>query len=108
MTIDRDKAADLGVKAGDVATTLNTFAAGQRITTFSQNNKQYDVVLQADEVFRRDRNNFRYFTVASSNGGTVGLEKLVQIQEGRSPSSINRLNRQRQITVSAGLTTQFF
>jgi HAE1 family hydrophobic/amphiphilic exporter-1 len=31
------------------------------------------------------------------------LEKLVKIEEGRAPSTINRLNRQRQITVSAGL-----
>lgn len=103
VTIDRDKAADLGVKAGDVATALNTFAAGQRVTTFSQNNKQYDVVLQADESFRRDRNNLQYFTVVSAKGGTVGLERLVKIQEGRSPASISRLNRQRQVTISASL-----
>ena len=103
VTIDREKAADLGVKAGDVATALNTFAAGQRITTFSQNNKQYDVVLQADEVFRRDRNNLQYFTVVSSKGETIGLEKLVKINSGMSPASISRLNRQRQVTISAGL-----
>ena len=91
VTIDRDKAADLGVKAGDVATALNTFAAGQRVTTFSQNNKQYDVVLQADETYRRDRNNLQYFTVVSANGGTVGLEKLVKIEDSLSPASISRL-----------------
>ncbi len=103
ITIDRDKAADLGVKAGDVATAINTFAAGQRITTFSQNNKQYDVVLQADETYRRDRNNLQYLTVASTNGGTIGLEKLIKIEEGLSPASISRLNRQRQVTVNASL-----
>jgi hydrophobic/amphiphilic exporter-1 (mainly G- bacteria), HAE1 family len=103
VTIDRDRAADLGVKAGDVATALNTFAAGQRVTTFSQNNKQYDVVLQADEAYRRDRSNLQYFTVASANGGTVGLEKLVKIKDGLSPASISRLNRQRQVTISASL-----
>jgi len=103
ITIDRDKAADLCLKAGDAATAINTFAAGQRVTTFSQNNKQYDVVLQADEQYRRDRNNLQYFTVASTNGGTVGLERLVKIEDGRSPASISRLNRQRQITVSASL-----
>ena len=103
VTIDRDKAADLGVKAGDVATALNTFSAGQRVTTFSQNNKQYDVVLQADEAYRRDRNNLQYFTVASTNGGTVGLEKLIKLEDGLSPASISRLNRQRQVTISASL-----
>ena len=103
VIIDRDKAADLGVKAGDVATALNTFAAGQRVTTFSQNNKQYDVVLQADESYRRDRNNLQYFTVASANGGIVGLDRLVKLEDGLSPASISRLNRQRQVTITASL-----
>lgn len=103
VTIDRAKAADLGVRAGDVATAVNTFQAGQRVTTFSQNNKQYDVVIQAKEEYRRNREFLRYFTVASSRGVTIGLDQLVKIEEGKSPSSINRLNRQRQITVSAGI-----
>jgi HAE1 family hydrophobic/amphiphilic exporter-1 len=37
------------------------------------------------------------------NGGTVGLDRVVKLEEGLAPSSINRLNRQRQVTISAGL-----
>jgi len=59
--------------------------------------------LQADETYRRDRNNLQYFTVASTNGGTIGLEKLIKIEDGLSPASISRLNRQRQVTVNASL-----
>lgn len=103
VTIDRTKAADLGVRAGDVATALNILSAGQIVSTFSENSKQYDVVVRAEEQYRRDRSNFGYFTVASSKGGTVDLSRVVKIDEGTSPSSINRLNRQRQVTVSAGL-----
>lgn len=103
VSIDRTKAADLGVRAGDVAQALNILSAGQIASTFSENSKQYDVIIRAEEQYRRDRSNFRYFTVGSSNGGTVDLERVVKIDEGLSPSSINRLNRQRQITVSAGL-----
>ncbi|MCA1625555.1 MAG: efflux RND transporter permease subunit, partial [Acidobacteria bacterium] len=103
VLIDRARAADLGVKAGDVAQALNTLSAGQRVSTFSEGSDQYDVLLQADEPFRRTRDSLQYFTVASSNGGTVGLEKLVRLEEGLSPASINRLNRQRQVTISASL-----
>ena len=103
VLIDRAKAADLGVNAGNVAQALNTLSAGQRVSTFSQNNKQYDVVLQADEEFRRTRDSLRQFTVSSTDGNTIGLEKLVKLEDGRSPSTISRLNRQRQVTVSAGL-----
>ncbi|MGI9106887.1 MAG: efflux RND transporter permease subunit [Pyrinomonadaceae bacterium] len=103
VLIDRRRAADLGVKAGDVAQALNILAAGQRVTTFSENSDQYDVVVRADERFRRTRDSLSNFTVASSAGGTVGLEKLVRLEEGNSAASIDRLNRQRQVTVSASL-----
>lgn len=103
VVIDRQKAADLGVKAGDVAQALNTFAAGQRISTFSEGTEQFDVIVQADEEYRRDRNNLQYFTVPSSNGMPISLENVVKIEEGSSPASITRLNRQRQVTISAGL-----
>jgi hydrophobic/amphiphilic exporter-1 (mainly G- bacteria), HAE1 family len=103
VRIDRQKAADLGVKAGDVAQALNIFAAGQQISTFSEGTEQYDVYVQADEQYRRDRSNLQYFTVNSAGGVPIGLEKLVKIEESKSPSSISRLNRQRQVTISAGL-----
>lgn len=103
IIIDRQRAADLGVEAGDVAQALNTLAAGQRVTTFSEGADQYDVVVRAAEEFRRTRDGLKNFTVASSLGGTVGLEKLVWLQDGESPASIDRLNRQRAVTVSASL-----
>jgi HAE1 family hydrophobic/amphiphilic exporter-1 len=103
VLIDRTRAADLGVEAGDVAQALNVLSAGQRVSTFNEGSDQFDVLIQADEPFRRTRNSLEYFSVTSSKGGTVGLEKLVQLEEGLSPASINRLNRQRQVTVSASL-----
>ena len=103
VQIDRVKAADLGVSAGDVAQALNVLSAGLRVSTFSAGSDQYDVLLQADEPFRRTRESLQYFTVPSSKGGTVGLEQVVYLEEGRSPASISRLNRQRQVTISASL-----
>ncbi|MCC6328741.1 MAG: efflux RND transporter permease subunit, partial [Acidobacteria bacterium] len=121
VTIDRTKAADLGVRAGDVAQALNILSAGQIVSTYSENSEQYDVVVRAEESYRRDRNNFNYFTVTSSNRpaaaagqtakpgqsagatGIVELSRVIKIDEGTAPSSISRLNRQRQVTVSAGL-----
>ncbi|MCW5960807.1 MAG: efflux RND transporter permease subunit [Pyrinomonadaceae bacterium] len=103
VSIDRQKAADFGVRAGDVAQALNIFTNGQQISTFSEGTEQYDVVVQADEPFRRDRSNLRYFTINSSSGVPINLDQLVKIDEGIAPASISRLNRQRQVTISAGL-----
>ncbi len=100
--IDRAKAADLGVRAGDVTHALNTMAAGQIVSSFSERSNQYDVVVRAQERFRRDRSGLTKFTVASSNGSPVPLDRAVKLEEGLRPSSISRLNRLRQVTVSAG------
>ena len=103
FVIDRAKAADLGVQAADISRALNIAAAGQRVSTFSEGTQQYDVVVQADERFRRTRQNLEYFTVASSTGTPVGLDRLVTMTEARSPSSISRLNRQRVVTISSSI-----
>ncbi|MBV6497759.1 MAG: efflux RND transporter permease subunit [Acidobacteria bacterium ACB1] len=103
FVIDRVKAADLGVDAGNIARALNIAAAGQRVSTFSEGTKQYDVMVQADEQFRRTRDNLRLFTVSSSKGEPVPLDRLVTAEESLSPSTIQRLNRQRVVTISSGL-----
>ncbi|HEV7700591.1 MAG TPA: efflux RND transporter permease subunit [Pyrinomonadaceae bacterium] len=103
FVIDRTKAADLGVQAADISRALNIAAAGQRVSTFNEGTQQYDVVVQADEPFRRTRENLSYFTVSSSKGTPVDLSQVVTIHEARSPSSIARLNRQRVVTISSSL-----
>lgn len=103
FVVDRVKAADLGVNATDISRALNIAAAGQRVSTFNEGTQQYDVIVQADEKFRRTRENLQYFTVSSTNGAPVDLERLVTIQESRSPSSIARYNRQRVVTISSGI-----
>ncbi|MFL6374163.1 MAG: efflux RND transporter permease subunit [Pyrinomonadaceae bacterium] len=103
FVIDRTKAADLGVQATDIARALNIAAAGQRVSTFTEGTNQYDVIVQADERFRRTRANLAFFTVSSAKGAPVDLSRVVEIKEGRSPSSISRLNRQRVVTISASL-----
>jgi len=103
FVIDRTKAADLGVQANNISQALNIAAAGQRVSTFSEGTEQYDVVVQADEPYRRTRQNLEYFTVSSTSGAPVSLDKLVTMDEGLSPASIGRLNRERVVTISSSL-----
>jgi HAE1 family hydrophobic/amphiphilic exporter-1 len=101
--IDRQRAADLGVKAGDIAQTLSTMVAGSRVTTYSEGSDQYDVVLMAASEYRENTDLLNQLTVPTSRGGTVELSKVVTLEEGTSPSSIDRINRQRQVTITASV-----
>jgi hydrophobic/amphiphilic exporter-1 (mainly G- bacteria), HAE1 family len=101
LNIDRKRAADLGVRVQDVSQTVNALVAGQDVTTFNAAADQYEVVLKAQDSFRRTPESLASATVRTGSGELVQLRNLVSFVEGSGPASIDRLNRQRQITLSA-------
>jgi HAE1 family hydrophobic/amphiphilic exporter-1 len=103
LEIDRPRAADLGVSVMDIEMALNTLVAGQTASTFNAGEDQYDVVVRAQEQFRGGVEGLAKMTVPSAKLRSVGLDEVVRIVPGTGPSSINRIGRQRQVTVSANL-----
>ncbi|HYP30082.1 MAG TPA: efflux RND transporter permease subunit [Blastocatellia bacterium] len=103
VVIDRARAADLGVRVGDIAQALNTLVAGQTVSTFNEGKDQYDIVVRAAGKYRGGPEGLRQMIVGSTNGGWVSLDSVVRIEEGTGPSSIDRMNRQRQVTLSANV-----
>ncbi|MFN2392579.1 MAG: efflux RND transporter permease subunit [Pyrinomonadaceae bacterium] len=101
LEVDRDTAADLGVRIGDVSQALNTLVAGQEATTFNEGTDQYEVRVRAINNFRTDVEGLRRLVVPSSKLGVVSLDRLVKVKEGTGPSSVDRVNRQRQVTLLA-------
>ena len=101
LSIDRRRAADLGVRVQDISQTVNALIAGQEVTTFNAASDQYEVVLKAQDSFRRTPESIAAATVRTASGELVQLRNLVAFNEGTGPASIDRLNRQRQITISA-------
>ena len=101
IDIDRNRAADLGVRVQDVSQTVNALIAGQEVTTYNAASDQYEVVLKAQDSFRRTPESIASATVRTASGELVQLRNIVNFEEGSGPASIDRLNRQRQITISA-------
>ena len=101
LEVDRDTAADLGVRIGDVSQALNTLVAGTEATTFNEGTDQYEVRVRAINNFRSDVEGLKRLVVPSSKTGLVSLDRLVKVKEGTGPSSVDRVNRQRQVTLLA-------
>lgn len=101
LEIDRATAADLGVRVGDISQALNTLVAGQEVTTFNEGSEQYEVRVRAINNFRTDVEGLSRMIVPSTKVGWVTLDRLVKTSEGTGPSSIERTNRQRQVTLLA-------
>ena len=103
VEIDRARAADLGVRVGDIAQGLNVLVAGQKVSTFNRGIDQDDVRVRSMGAARASKENLARLFATSSKVGWVSLDNLVRIEEGTGPSAIERLNRQRQVTVTANV-----
>jgi HAE1 family hydrophobic/amphiphilic exporter-1 len=101
LEVNRETAADLGVRIGDVSQALNTLVAGTEATTFNQGTDQYEVRVRAINNFRTNIEGLKRLVVPSTKMGLVSLDRLVKVKEGTGPSSVDRLNRQRQVTLLA-------
>jgi hydrophobic/amphiphilic exporter-1 (mainly G- bacteria), HAE1 family len=101
LEVDRETAADLGVRVGDVSQALNTLVAGQEATTFNAGTDQYVVRVRATTPFRADIEGLKRLIVPSAKVGWVTLDRVVSTMPGTGPSSVDRTNRQRQVTLLA-------
>lgn len=99
--IDRARASDLGVQVVDVANALRLLVEGVQVSTYEERGEQYEVHVRAEPQYRADKQGLGLLTVPSSRLGFVPLSDVVQLRNGAGPSQINRLNRQRQVAISA-------
>ncbi|MGF1926121.1 MAG: efflux RND transporter permease subunit, partial [Bacteroidia bacterium] len=103
LTIDRDKAKNLGVSIVDIAQTLQLGLSGQRFSYFFMNGKQYQVIGQFDVSDRKDPLDLSSVYVRNDKGQLIQLDNLVTAKEQSSPPQLYRNNRSIAATVSAGL-----
>ena len=104
--IDRDKAADLGVNIGSIAETVNFLIGGEmNITKFKDEarGRRYDVRMRLNPGDRSNPDDIERLYARGKDGRLIELSNIVTIQEAGGPSVINRLDRQRAITLFANL-----
>ncbi len=105
LTVDRDKAADLGVSAEVLGRTLETFLGGRQVTRFNREGRQYDVVVQIDQRFRTNPTDIPRIYVRSSRNQLIQLGNLVRVQETVAPQELNHFNQLRAAKITANLAT---
>jgi multidrug efflux pump len=102
VTIDRERAAGLGVSVTDIGSTLETVLGGRVVTQFKRGSKQYDVIVQMRPAGRSTPASIDEIYLRGS-GGLVQLANVVRVQETVAPKELNHFNRVRSATLSANL-----
>ncbi|GAB3885200.1 efflux RND transporter permease subunit [Spirosoma agri] len=103
ISIDREKATNLGVSVQDVAQTLQLALSNRRLAYFLMNGKQYQVIGQVDRKDRDEPVDLASFYVRTNQGQLIQLDNLVKFQEVSSPPQVYHYNRFKSATVSASL-----
>ena len=104
VSVDRNRAADLGVSLETVGRTLETVLGSRIVTTFIDRDREYNVILQGraeDRATPADLDNL--YVRSDRTGELIPLSNLVQLAEVAGPTRLNRFDRLRAITVTASL-----
>lgn len=108
VTVDRNRAADLGVSLTAVGRTLETMMGSRMVTTFLDRGEEYNVILQAREEDRATPSDLNHIYVRSATTNSlVPLSNLVSVSEIAGPRELKRFDRLRSITISANLNAGY-
>ncbi|MBL8580851.1 MAG: multidrug efflux RND transporter permease subunit [Rhizobiaceae bacterium] len=103
LTIDRDKAAMLGVSPKAIDEILYSAFGQRQISTIFTQLDQYRVILEVDPRFQLDESALDALYVPSETGRQVPLSSLVEVSSSTAPLSISRLGRFPVVTLSFNL-----
>ncbi|WP_029351256.1 efflux RND transporter permease subunit [Bosea sp. 117] len=103
ITIDRAKAADLGIDVAVLGRTLESLLGGRQVTRFEVSGEQYDVYVQLSAQDRASPATLDTIYLRAVSGDMVQLSNLVTIRETVAPQELRRFNQLRSATISANL-----
>jgi HAE1 family hydrophobic/amphiphilic exporter-1 len=102
VAVDRQRAADLGVRVADLATALRLMVSGEdEISSYREAGERYPVKIRVREDQRSDTNTIGGLMVPSSTGAPVRVDNVAALERGFGPTIIQRFNRQFSMAIFA-------
>jgi multidrug efflux pump len=99
VTIDRDKASELGLNMSDVGAALSEALGGNYVNYFSLDDRSYKVIPQVNRISRLNPDQLADYTIVSSNGIPVPLSAVATLSTSVIPESINHFQQQNSATL---------
>ena len=106
VSIDRERASDLGVSVRSIASALQILLGGLDLSTFKLGGETYDVMAQLEQQERNDPRDLLELYVRGNNDELISLSSVVTTRETIAPREIPHYDRQRSVMISADLSTR--
>jgi hydrophobic/amphiphilic exporter-1 (mainly G- bacteria), HAE1 family len=101
--VDRARAADLGASVDTLAQNVGILVGGQEVSKYKEGDDQFSVILRLDEQFRNNAAKIGGLLIPTASRQPIKISDVAQLKMQPGPASIDRYNRQRQISVYASL-----
>ncbi|MDP2760746.1 MAG: efflux RND transporter permease subunit [Sideroxyarcus sp.] len=100
ISIQRDRAAALGITPQQIQATLYDAYGARRVTSIYSSSDQFSVLMQLDTQFQADINSLSALYIKSSNQQMVPLSSVATIKSGVGPLSISHFGQLPAVTLS--------
>ena len=107
ISVNRERAADLGVSVDVVARAIETMLGGRTVTRYKRDAEQYDVIVQTEARGRTTPENIDSIYVRGRNDAMIPLSSLVNVKESVSPRELNHFGQRRSVTITANLSPDY-
>ena len=104
VNIDRQRAADLGIRADDISRALRAALDGLVVSDFIDGDRQYDVRLRLPRTGFRSPDDLGNILVGLHQGQPVRLRSVASVVFSPAPASILRDNQRRIVEITASLS----
>ncbi|QUJ68186.1 efflux RND transporter permease subunit [Photobacterium sp. GJ3] len=103
VTVDRPRAAELGIPQSDIAETLEVMLGGRSETTFVERGEEYDVYLRGDENSFNNAMDLSRIYVRAKNGELISLNSVAKVEEVAAARKLSHNQKQKSMTITANL-----
>jgi len=107
VSVNRDKAADVGASVETIGRTLETMLGGRQVTRFKQGGKQYDVIVQIGDVDRTNPDDLSRIYVRGGSGQMIQLSNLVDVRESVTARELTRMSQMSAADINANVAAGF-
>ncbi|OJJ11472.1 multidrug transporter AcrB [Alphaproteobacteria bacterium AO1-B] len=104
ISVDRERADDLGISVETIATTLQTLLASREVTTYLERGREYPVLVQAAADDRASPTDIEFIFLRADDGDTlVPLSALVSLDVNAAAAELRRYDRLPSITIEGSI-----
>jgi len=100
ISIDRSKAAELGISMQDIGSAISTMLSGGTTNRFNVDGRSYDIIAQVERDSRRTADQLDDYYIRTASGALIPLSTLAKISEGVEPNKRGQFQQLNALVIS--------